>query len=105
MAISESAVGPASLLKEGSSWLDPKAVFDEKDKALADAAASLWNVTRQLRAKQGERGYSNSMIGALATVRRQTVSDVLMGVVWPDTRTLGRICSVLGLELTTVEKV
>jgi len=103
MAISESAVGPASLLKEGSSWLDPRAVFDEKDKALADAAASLWNVTRQLRAKQGERGYSNSMIGALATVRRQTVSDVLMGVVWPDTRTLGRICSVLGLELTVVD--
>jgi len=101
MATSETAVGPASLLKEGSSWLDPKAVFDDNDKALADAAASLWNVTRQLRARQGERGMSNSMIGALATVRRQTVSDVFMGVVWPDTRTLGRICSVLGVEITT----
>ncbi len=105
MARAQGSLGPASLLKAGSRWLDLKVEFDPEDEHLAGAAASLWSVTRQLRAKQGERGYSNSELGALADVRRQTVSDVLMGVVWPDTKTLGRICSVLGVELTTTAKV
>ena len=104
MSDTQTAVGPASLLKKGSSWLDPQVEFDESDKSLAGAAASLWNVTRQIRARQGERGYNNSALGALSDVRRQTVSDVLMGVVWPDTRTIGRLCSVLGLELATRNK-
>ena len=104
MAVSAESVGPASLLKKNASWLDSKVVFATKDDQLADAAMMIWKVTRQLRAAQGEQGLSNSALGFNSGVRRQTVSDVLMGLVWPDTRTLGRICSALGLELTTVNQ-
>lgn len=104
MALSKDSVGPASLLKKGTSWLDPKVVFTTKNDQLADAAAMIWKVTRQLRARQGEISLSNSALGFKSGVRRQTVADVLAGAVWPDTRTLGRICSALGLDLTTINQ-
>jgi hypothetical protein len=105
MALTEESVGPATLLKKGSSWLDSKVVFAVREKAVADAAMMVWKITKQLRARQGERGLSNTALSDLARIRRQTVSDVLMGVVWPDTRTLMRLCAALDLEITTVDKV
>jgi len=104
MARSAKSVGPASLLKVGTSWLDAKAIFVTKDGKLADAALMLWKVTKQLRARQGEMRLSNTALSYLADVRRQTVADILMGVVWPDTRTLGRICASLKLEITTMDR-
>ena len=93
------AGGPAGLLKKGTSWLDGKVVFATKDRQLADAAMMLWKISRKIRGRQGELGYSNSALGHEAGVRRQTVADVAMGTTWADAVTLGRICSVLGLEL------
>lgn len=104
MGTGTESVGPASLLKTGTSWLDARAVFSTDDRQLTEAATMLWNVSRQLRARQGEMQLSNTALSYAAGVRRQTVADVLMGAVWPDTRTLGRICSALNLELTTINK-
>ena len=104
MVQKQASVGPASLLKKGSSWLDAKAVFASKDKELADAAMMIWEITYKLRQNQGAKRLSNFSLSIKAGMRRQTVSDVLMGVVWPDTRTLLRLCAVLNLELTVIDK-
>ena len=93
------AGGPAALLKKGSSWLDAKVVFDTKDHELDDAAMMAWRISRKIRGRQGEFGYSNRELGDKAGVQRQTVAAVVMGTTWADSITLGRICSVLGLEL------
>ena len=64
----------------------------------------LWKITKQLRARQGELKLSDTALSYAAGVRRQTVADVLMGAVWPDTRTLGRICASLKLDLTVLDQ-
>ena len=104
MALLQEPTGPASLLVSNSNWLDAHALFTARDQELAGAALMLWEITRQLRARQGERGLSNSALGVKSGVRRQTIADVLMGQVWPDTKTLFRIASVLGLEITTINQ-
>ena len=104
MAQNLGSVAPASLLKEGTSWLDQKVVFVTPEKELADAAMMVWKITYKLRQAQGARRLSNFSLSVSAGLRRQTVSDVLMGVVWPDTRTLLRLCAVLDLEITVISK-
>lgn len=94
--------GPAALLKKGSNWLDAKVVFKTKDHELDDAAMMAWRISRTIRGRQGEFGYSHSELGNRAGVQRQTVAAVVMGTVWADSITLGRICSVLGLSLEAV---
>jgi lambda repressor-like predicted transcriptional regulator len=96
--------GPATLLKQGSSWLDAKPTFVAKNSSHAAAAKMNWEIARRIRAAQGERGISDSELSDRAGLRRQTVANVLMGVVWPETRTLMRICAVLELEITVVSK-
>ena len=104
MAQKQASVGPASLLKNGSSWLDRKVVFATPEKELAEAAMMVWKITYKLREVQGARRISISSLSLSAGLRRQTVAEVLMGVVWPDTRTLLRLCAVLDVELTVIEK-
>lgn len=97
-------VGPASYLLPGYNWLDDKVAFRSVDRGLGEVALMLWKITRQMRARQGERGLSNYEIGWMSGVRRQTVSEVLMGKGWPDTKTLGTMCLVLDLDLSTIDK-
>ncbi len=104
MAQNLGSVGPASLLKKGTSWLDQKVVFVTPRKELAEAAMMVWKITYKLRQAQGARRLSSFTLSALAGLRRQTVADVMMGEVWPDTRTLLRLCAVLDLEITVVNK-
>ena len=104
MGQNQSSVGPASLLKKGSSWLDRKVVFATPEKELAEAAMMVWKITYKLREVQGARRISISSLSLSAGLRRQTVAEVLMGVVWPDTRTLLRLCAVLDVELTVTDK-
>lgn len=104
MAQNSGPSGPATLVKAGANWLDAKVVFSTPDKHLAEAAMMVWQITKRLRAVQGERRLSNFNLSLMARVRRQTVSDVLMGVVWPDTKTLLKLCSALDLELTLINK-
>lgn len=92
--------GPVSMLKAGSSWFDDAPKFKTQDSELAAAARMLWQITRKLRARQGERGYSDYQLGWMSGVRRQTVADVMNGASWADSKTLGKIAGVLGLELT-----
>lgn len=97
-------VGPASLLQEGTSWLGSGVVFATRDEQLADAAMMLWKIAKAIRGRQGELGLSTTTLAARSGVRRQTITDVTMGMTWPDLRTLGRICSALGLEMTLFAK-
>lgn len=95
-------VGPAGLLKKRNNWLDDKVVFAIKDDNLEDAARSMWRLTAAMRARQGQLNLSVTDLADSAKVRRQTVTDLLMGRTWADTRTLGLLCSVLGLQLDAV---
>jgi hypothetical protein len=95
-------VGPAGLLKKKSNWLDDKVVFAIKDDNLEAAAQNMWRLTRAMRARQGQMNLSVTDLADSAKVRRQTVTDLLMGRTWADTRTLGLLCSVLGLSLEAV---
>lgn len=104
MALNQDFAGPSTLLVTNSNWLDPAALFTARDEELSRAALMIWQITRQLRARQGERGLSNSALGVKSGVRRQTIADVLMGQVWPDTKTLFRIASALGLDITTINQ-
>lgn len=92
-------VGPAGLLKKRTSWLDPKVVFVTRDDALEAAAMALWKISKKIRARQGELGLTDLALSEKAGVQRQTLAAITMGKSWPDARTLGRICFVLGLEL------
>ena len=94
--------GPASLLAEGSAWLDVRPEFQGDDAAgsgSSRAAAELCQLTRALRAEQGARGLSVSELASRAGVRRQTVSDILAGITWPDAASLIFIGAALGLRL------
>ena len=104
MGQNQPSVGPASLLKKGSSWLDKKVAFATSERQLAEAAMMVWKITYKLREVQGARRISISSLSLTAGLRRQTVAEVLMGVVWPDTRTLLRLCAVLDVELTVIDK-
>lgn len=104
MGQKQSSVGPASLLKKGTSWLDKKVVFVTSERQLAEAALMVWKITYKLREVQGARRISISSLSSSAGLRRQTVAEVLMGVVWPDTRTILRLCAVLDVELTVIDK-
>jgi hypothetical protein len=92
--------GPAALLGPNSSWYDEQPVFATQDMELAYAAKMLCKITRELRARQGERGFSDYELGWKSGIRRQTVAAVLQGRSWADSRTLGQIAFVLGMELT-----
>ena len=102
MATKERRVGPAGLLKTGSSWLDDKASFTTDDPGLEQAAVMLWSISAAIRARQGQLRLSVTALADKSGVRRQTVTDVTMGTTWPDAATLARICSTLGLEITAV---
>lgn len=99
METSGRGIGPAGLLKMRTSWLDPKVVFATKDDALEAAAMSLWKITKIIRSKQGELGLTDLALSEKAGIQRQTLAAITMGKSWPDTRSLGRICFVLGLSL------
>jgi DNA-binding phage protein len=103
MTTKERRVGPAGLLKSGSSWLDDKASFATDDPGLEQAAVMLWNISAAIRARQGQLRLSITALADKSGIRRQTVTDVTMGTTWPDAATLARICSVLNLDLTAIE--
>jgi len=94
--------GPAGLLKKGTTWLDAKVVFATKDDDLAAAAMMVWKISKQIRIKQGELRLSSSDLAFKAKITRQTATNIAMGTTWPDARTLGLLCSVLGLEITAI---
>ncbi len=98
----EVRIGPAALLKARTSWFDPKVVFATKDDSLEAAAMMVWKISKAIRSRQGEMGLSNTALGVKAGVSRQTVGDVLAGTSWPDARTMGRLCFVLGLDLVAL---
>jgi DNA-binding XRE family transcriptional regulator len=104
MQKSARGVGPAGLLKKRTSWLDPKVVFVTKDDALEAAAMALWSISKKIRARQGELGLTDLALAEKTGIQRQTLAALTMGTSWPDARTLGRICFVLGLELMTSVK-
>ena len=92
--------GPAAYLPEGSVWLDRIVVFDiPRQSALTSACQQMWEISGQLRAARGRSGKSASDVAALAYVRRQTVTAIEMGTVWPDARTLELVCFVLDVRL------
>lgn len=95
-------VGPARLLKPRTSWFDSKVVFATRDDNLAAASMMIWKISKVIRSRQGEMGLSNLALAEKSGVSRQTVGDVLAGTSWPDARTLGRLCNVLGLELVAL---
>lgn len=90
------------MLKRKTSWLDPKVVFATKDDALEAAAMSVWKITKAIRSRQGELGLTDLALSQRAGIQRQTLAAITMGKSWPDTRTLGRICFVLGLNLVAL---
>lgn len=102
METSGRGVGPAGMLKKRTSWLDPKVVFVTKDDALEAAAMSVWRITKAIRSRQGEMGLTDLALSQKAGIQRQTLAAITMGKSWPDTRTLGRICFVLGLSLVAL---
>lgn len=104
MGLNQGQGGPANLLKPGTSWLDAKVSFATQDRYLAAAAMMIWQITRQIRAAQGERRMTITDLSEMGGLRRQTVSQALMGEVWPDTQTLLRLCSTVGLELKVLPK-
>lgn len=66
---------------------------------MSQAAAELCRLTRELRAEQGARGMTASELASRAGVRRQTVSDILSGITWPDAASLIMIAAALGLRI------
>lgn len=104
METSGRGVGPAGMLKKRTSWLDSKVVFVTKDDALEAAAMSVWKITKAIRSRQGEMGLTDLALSQKAGIQRQTLSAISMGKSWPDTRTLGRICFVLGLSLVALSE-
>lgn len=98
------AGGPAALLAPGASWLSDRAgvafeVPDRYHRSLEGACWALWEISRKIRARRGERGLSQFQLSIEAGVRRQTVSDLEAGTAWPDAATIARVCLALGLEL------
>lgn len=102
--------GPASYLKPGCHWLDEQVTFQVLGNSteiwspdvLQAACLQLWEISRDIRAARGRLRLKAVDVSDAAGVRRQTLADIEMGVVWPDAVTLGRICQVLGLRLQAV---
>ena len=95
MATIAKSFSPARLLLKEINCKALKAFLATKDDMLADAVMMPWILSVQLRAREGRQQLSNTSVSHAAGVRLQAVADVLTGVVRRDTRTPGRICSVL----------
>lgn len=97
---------PASFLAPGSAWMDEKVAFATGgDRPLLAACQAVWELSAAIRATRGARGLSMSHLAAIADVRRQTLSDIEQGKVWPDVATVARLLRPLGLELSAARPV
>lgn len=90
-----------SFLAPGCAWMDASVTFATgNDKPLLAACQTAWELSAAIRATRGARGLSMSHLAAIADVRRQTLSDIEQGKVWPDVATIARLLRPLGLQLT-----
>lgn len=104
MAGSGRRQGPAALLAPGCHWLDASVSFVHIDNSTVfDAECQqLWQIAKALREARGRRRLSVTDVADAALVRRQTVTDIELGVVWPDAVTLAKLCQAVGLRLAAV---
>lgn len=86
--------------------MDEKVAFTTgNDRPLLAACQAVWELSAAIRATRGARGLSMSHLAAIADVRRQTLSDIEQGKVWPDVATVARLLRPLGLELSAARPV